>query len=207
MLDTPHPPRITFDACVLMSGVARRLLLRLAEGGLLRPAWSERIGQEWRRNAARVWGTPPAALQAEWDDMQSRFPLACMAPAPEHETGLRYSDPRDWHVIGTARAALAAETAPLPRRGLILTWNLKDFNRSELRRLGLDALDPDRLLSQSWPAHGHAIRAALAQVAQDAASWGHRPEPLADTLRRERLFRLQRLAADDARQPGPPALG
>ncbi len=49
------PPFIVLDACVLMSGILRRLLLRLAEAGVFQPVWTERIGEEWRRNACRMW--------------------------------------------------------------------------------------------------------------------------------------------------------
>jgi len=187
-------PRVIFDACVLMSGTLRRLLLRLGRAGALRPGWSERIGDEWRRNAARVWGTDPAILRAEWDAMQSDFPLALVATDPAHETGLRYSDPKDWHVIGTARAAHALDGLT---GAIILTWNLKDFSRSELRRMALDVMDPDRYLSRRWEADPASVRAALAGVPADARSWGHRPESLADSLRRERLYRLQKLVAAD----------
>ena len=40
------PPFIVLDACVLMSGILRRLLLRLAEAGVFQPVWTERIGEE-----------------------------------------------------------------------------------------------------------------------------------------------------------------
>jgi len=198
MSHTPSSPRVILDACVLMSGTLRRLLLRLGRAGALRPGWSERIGGEWRRNAARIWGTDPAVLQAEWDAMQADFPHAMIAPAPEHEAGLRYSDAKDWHVIGAARAAHALDGSA---GALILTWNLKDFSRSELRRMGLNVMDPDRYLCGQWDANAAAVRAALAGIPADARSWGHRPEPLADTLRRERLYRLQKLALADRTAP------
>ena len=67
-LPAPHPPGpahldrqpaprpfIVLDACVLMSGIVRRLVLRLAEAGVYQPVWTERIGEEWRRNASRIW--------------------------------------------------------------------------------------------------------------------------------------------------------
>ena len=175
---------------MLMSGVLRRTLLRLAAAGRLRPGWSERIGTEWRRNAARVWGTDPRVLDEEWRRMQGDFPQAMLAPGSGHETGLRYSDPKDWHVIG---AACAARDADGGAGALILTWNLKDFSRSELRRMAVSVQDPDRYLSRLWASDPPGVRLALAGIAADAASWGHRPEPLAETLGRERLFRLRRL--------------
>jgi len=45
-----------------MSGILRRLLLRLAEAGVFLPVWTERIGEEWRRNACRIWDIPPEVM-------------------------------------------------------------------------------------------------------------------------------------------------
>ena len=52
-------PFVVLDACVLMSTVQRQLLLRLAGQGVFQPVWTDRIGEEWRRNAARLWQIPP----------------------------------------------------------------------------------------------------------------------------------------------------
>ncbi|TAN25829.1 MAG: hypothetical protein EPN31_14900 [Castellaniella sp.] len=61
------PPFVVLDAYVLMSTLQRRLLLRVANQGVFRPIWTERIGEEWRCNAA------------------------------PYEGGLRYSDPKDFN--------------------------------------------------------------------------------------------------------------
>jgi len=181
---------VVLDACVLMSGIVRPLLLRLAAGGRFRPVWSLRIGQEWRRNAARIWQVEPALLEAQWQAMQEAFPLADCGDTQPWETGLRYSDPKDWHVIAAARAAQArAPGAP----ACVLTWNLKDFNRSELRRLGLAVLDPDRLLAGWWTRHQALLRHALAGTQADSLALGRDAQPLAAILHRERLYRLSKL--------------
>jgi hypothetical protein len=38
------------DACVLYSGTLRDFLLRLAEGGMVYPYWTEEIQNEWTRS-------------------------------------------------------------------------------------------------------------------------------------------------------------
>ena len=100
--------------------------------------------------------------------------------------------PKDWHVIAAARAVQCREP---DREVLIATWNLKDFNRSELRRMQLAALDPDRLMVRCWEIDRAATQAQLAFIALDAEKLGGTPQPLTDALRRERLFRLAALAA------------
>ena len=79
-----------------------------------------------------------------------------------------------------------------------MTWNLKDFNRSELRRQGLDVYNPDRMLAQWWQQDAGRMRAAVARIPADYVALGREPGALAATLHRERLYRLKSLVARDA---------
>ncbi|MDX3904254.1 MAG: PIN domain-containing protein [Pigmentiphaga sp.] len=190
------PLWLVLDACVLMSSILRPLLLEMAGQGWFRPVWSERIGLEWRRNAARIWGVAPPVLEAEWASMCRRFPDADAGDVSPYEVGLTYSDPKDRHVIAAGLASRARAALQVQPELRVLTWNLKDFNRSELRRQGLSVWDPDRQLA-AWVAQDRAgLLAALAGVPAYARALG-RDEPLAATLRRERLFRTGRLLAGD----------
>lgn len=189
------PPFIVLDACVMMSTILRQLLLRVADAGVFLPVWTERIGEEWRRNAARLWQIPHETLAAQWDEMNRRFPNAMETDTQTYEGALRYSDPKDFHVIAAGlarRARCGLQHTPVVQ---VMTWNLKDFNRSELRRQGMDAYGPDHLLAQWWQAGPHRLAQAIQQVPQDYVALGREPEPLADTLHRERLYRLKALAA------------
>ncbi|MEJ2894493.1 PIN domain-containing protein [Bordetella avium] len=188
-------PFIVIDACVLMSSIVRRLMLRLADAGIFHPVWSERIGEEWRRNAARLWEVDPAFLAQQWADMNTRFPSAMEHDTQAYEAVLRYSDPKDFHVIAAGLARRARCSLQQPPVVQVATWNLKDFNRSELRRQGLDAFNPDILISRWHGAHPGLVAEAVAQVPQDYVSLGRDPEPLAMTLQRERLYRVKSLTA------------
>ena len=193
-----NPHLIVLDACVLISGVLRPTLLSLAAYGLFTPIWSDRLGDEWRRNAARIWSIPPEALDREWERMQLEFPCANVNNTGPYEAGLRYSDPKDWHVIATALAARARCGLPVRPEVTVLTWNLKDFNRGELRRQGLQVLDPDRLLGLWWPQYGPTIHRALRSTVGRLADEGRpRTGGLIEIIRRERLFRLARLIERD----------
>lgn len=181
-----------------MSGILRRLLLRLAEAGVFIPVWTERIGEEWRRNASRIWDIPPEVLEEFWADMNARFPGANEADTQVYEASLRYSDPKDFHVIAAGLARRARCGLPQTPTVQVLTWNLKDFNRSELRRQGLDVYNPDRMLLQWWQAGPDRMREAVAQIPADYIALGREPEPLSTTLHRERLYGLKSLLARDA---------
>lgn len=187
------PTRYVLDACILMSGVLRPALLDLAELGWFQPIWSERIGIEWRRNAARIWSVPADVLEAEWAAMQRRFPHADPGDVTPYLVGLRDSDAKDWHVIAAGLAARARQ----PQHGAtvaVLTWNLKDFRRAELRRLGLELTDPDRILCAWWTHNPAQVTEVLQRTLADLAAAGRpRTGELTDVLRRERLFRLARL--------------
>jgi len=249
---------IVLDACILMSGVLRPLLLNLAQTGLFEPVWSSYIGLEWRRNAARLWPINGDLLNDEWEQMQQRFPQACFDPpmvealvnaeqladagpqslsAPEYTAQkytarfetlpkplLRRSDAKDHHVIMAgvrawnetcAKEEAAIKACTVSQQGTvgqqgpsaqkntgtqkkfsanILTWNIRDFNRTELRQLHLGLLDPDQLLSGWWADHQPLITHHLECVIQTLINDGRRQTaPIADFLHRERLFRFKQL--------------
>lgn len=197
MIDTQPapPPFIVLDACVLMSTVLRQLLLRTAQNGVFQPVWTERIGEEWRRNAARLWGAPREILDGLWDDMNRDFPGAMESDTQAYEAGLRYSDAKDFHVIAAGlarRARCGLQRTPVVQ---VMTWNLKDFNRSELRRQGLDVFSPDVMLARWWQACEPALRPALEPVERDYVALGREPLARDAILHRERLYRLAKLAA------------
>lgn len=188
------PPFIVLDACVLMSGIVRRLMLRLAEAGVYLPVWTERIGEEWRRNASRLWAIPPEVMSEQWAEMNARCPGALEADVAVYEGSLRYSDPKDFHVIAAGLARRARCGAQRPPVVQVMTWNLKDFNRSELRRQGLDVFNPDHLLARWFEAQPDALMDAVNGVSADWLALGREPEPLGATLQRERLYRVRKLA-------------
>jgi hypothetical protein len=216
---------IVLDACILMSGVLRPLLLNLAKTGLFHPIWSSYIGLEWRRNAARLWPINSDLLSDEWAQMQQQFPQACFDPsmveAPVETLPkplLRFSDAKDHHVIMAGVRALSdhcgkestlANVVKENQQSVsvvqdvtslknvsahILTWNIRDFNRTELRQLNLGLLDPDQLLCSWWIKHDALVTHHLECVVQTLINDGRRePAPIADFLHRERLFRFKQL--------------
>lgn len=181
-------PALVIDACIMMSGLLRPLLLNLAQTGLFDPLWTDKIGQEWQRNAARLWPIDPELLKSEWQSMQEQFPSANMGDVTPFEAALKHTDRKDKHVAATGIAAV--ETAHLGPIS-VLTWNIKDFSRSELRRQQLGLIDPDRLLSQWWPTQRQTLSTALDLTVDELVTSGRRqPEPMLGMLRRDRLFRL-----------------
>jgi hypothetical protein len=172
----------------MMSGLLRPLLLDLAAAGLFSPLWTYKIGQEWQRNAARLWDIEPHVLEIEWSRMQERFPFADMGDVTEHEASLKHTDKKDKHVAAAGVAAVVkTDCSPIS----VVTWNTKDFSRSELRRQQLGLIDPDRLLSLWWPMHQALLRQQIESTIQALVETGRRqPEATIAMLKRDRLFRL-----------------
>ena len=187
----PVPCIVVLDTCVLISNVLRQGLLDLARQGCFVPAWSRIIGDEWVRNAARLWEIDVSEVQTQWDALQAAWPAADLGDVAAYKQGLERSDPKDWHVVAAARKALAQCAAPT--RVAVVTRNIRDFHRAELYHLGLELLDPDQLMVRCLEHHPERIAAMLARVPGYAMEYGRPREALGDILRRERLFRLNKL--------------
>ncbi|WP_353150979.1 PIN domain-containing protein [Pollutimonas bauzanensis] len=190
-MEKPDIPEVlVIDTCVLISNVLRRVLLQLASQACFQPAWSAIIGDEWQRNAARLWGVSASDIQAQWQELQTAFPDADQGEITPFKLGLRRSDPKDWHVIAAARAA---KSRFIGARAGIVTRNIKDFNRTELRGYGLALFDPDELLVRCWQQYPVAASSAFTAIPEFARAPDKDAEPLDVILKRERLFRLNRL--------------
>lgn len=183
------PGILVLDTCILLSNVLRRALLRLAAQGCFIPVWSERIGAEWRRNAARIWNVPHDDVAVQWEALQHAFPLANQGDVGGYESGLHRSDPKDWHVIAAGRAAKGRHPGT---SAAIVTRNTKDFNRTELRGYGLSLFEPDDLLLRLHLAHPQRMGALIQDIPAFAGGPGQEPASLESILKRERLFRLNR---------------
>lgn len=187
---TSVPGILVLDTCVLLSNVLRRVLLRLAAQGCFIPVWSERIGKEWCRNAARIWDVPTENVTAQWTALQEAFPQADQGDVSRFESGLLRSDPKDWHVIAAGRSAKGRHPG---NTAAIVTRNIKDFNRTELRGYGLTLFEPDELLVRFHHAFRPQMQALVPRIPVLAAPPGQAPESLETILKRERLFRLNRV--------------
>lgn len=183
--ESKQPEVVVLDACILISNVLRFICLSLAEKGHFQPAWSPIIRDEWLRNASRLWGVERSQLELDWTQWDTQFPLADQGIIHNWKEGLTYSDPKDWHVIAAARAAQARFTSQTVR---ILTRNSKDFNRSELRRFGLDRYEPDLFFCSLWPIAQQDLCVILEQMPVAVTAPDKEPLSVLELLKRERLF-------------------
>lgn len=126
---------VILDACVLVPVSLADTLLRIAEKGLYRPLWSDRILTEAREAIAGIH--PDADTGKRFADMQEAFGDALVVGWEGLLAGISLPDPDDCHVV--AAGILGGAQA-------IVTANLTDFPAAALGPLGLQAIHPDDFL-------------------------------------------------------------
>ena len=107
------------DANVLFPNLLRDTVLTLAQRGLYRPLWSEKILDEARRNIlAKRPDVDPVKLQRTFALVREKFDDANVEGFDPLQAGLELPDPDDRHVLAAAIHGGAQS---------IVTFNLKDF--------------------------------------------------------------------------------
>lgn len=191
------PNYVVLDTCVLISNTVRKLLIRMAQHKCIAPVWGDYIGEEWRRNIPKIWDVSDEFAEREWNFMQQQFPKANMGLVHEFEKGLRHSDAKDHHVIA---CALSMQQKAPTEHISIITWNLKDFARKEIRDLGLYLHTPDQLLAMLWPEHKELMMDLFGFFALDALEVGRPELTIPEFLKRERLFAVKKLYEAELQQ-------
>ncbi|HEX9538893.1 MAG TPA: PIN domain-containing protein [Streptosporangiaceae bacterium] len=130
-------PRYTavLDACVLVPIVLADTLLRVAEKGLYRPLWSDRILVEAQQATEEIH--PGIDVSKRFASMREAFSDALVTGWEELEPGILLPDEDDQHVVAAAVRGGA---------DAIITANLADFPATALGPFGLEAVHPDDLL-------------------------------------------------------------
>ena len=113
----PNRFTVVLDANVLGGVFRRNMLLSLAEAGLFRPRWSNRILDEMEKAISR---TTKGDVDTGWqrEKIERAFPEAMVTGFEIFEDKLRLPDTEDNHVL-----AAAIETSAT----VIVTDNLKHF--------------------------------------------------------------------------------
>jgi len=128
-----------FDACVLYPAPVRDLLLHLAQTGLFRAKWTDRIHDEWMQNLLVNRADLSQAHLQRTRDLMNEAVLDCMVHDYENLIeALTLPDPNDRHVFAAAIRC---------RADVIVTYNLKDFPEEILSQQDIQAQHPDEFIS------------------------------------------------------------
>jgi hypothetical protein len=129
---------VALDACALVPIVLADTLLRIAERGLYRPLWSERILAEAKGAIFVIHpGIDSVTVARRFEDMDGSFDDAMVTGWDDLEETISLPDPDDRHVVALAIRG-GAQT--------IVTSNLADFPPGALAAFDLEAVHPDDFL-------------------------------------------------------------
>ena len=148
------------DACVLVPIALADTLLRVAEKGMYRPLWSDRILAEAQAATEEIH--PGMDAGKRFAQMREAFDDALVTGWEELEPGIRLPDLDDRHVVAAAVRGGAQG---------VITANAKDFPATALEPFGLEAVHPDDFLLDQLDLSPPTIL----QVIRDQAARTRRP--------------------------------
>lgn len=136
------PRHWLLDANVLFSEWTRWLVVTLAQQHQANLYWTPHIENECYRNLVRLGRLHPDDAAVERVALPGRMGAVLLPQAHEpYLADVRVVDEKDRHVAGSALALRHQVQEPVA----LLTWNLKDFPRKQLMKLGLVRYSPDEL--------------------------------------------------------------
>lgn len=136
------PQHWLLDANVLFSEWTRWLMVALAERRQATLYWTPHIENECYRNLVRLGRLHADDADQERHALPSRLQAVLLPQNHEpYLADVRQVDEKDRHVAASALALRHQLQQPVG----LLTWNLKDFPRKPLLKLGVVRMCPDEL--------------------------------------------------------------
>lgn len=148
-----------FDTNVLFGFHLNDVILGMAERGLFRPLWSERILEELADNLTEH-GLPRARVERRIDAMRRAFPDATVRGFEELIETLT-NDPKDRHVLA---AGIRANCE------VLVTFNLKDFPAASVLAYDIEIVHPDKFLLDQLDLYPGPTVGVLRQLIADYSS-------------------------------------
>ena len=182
-------PVVVLDACVLYPAAQRDLFMWLATEGVIRAHWTNEIHDEWMRNVERDYGVAHSVLERVRKLMDRAAGDALIGRYRQHERLFPKTDAKDRHVAAAAMAARKRSGVVVT----IITWNQKDFDRTELTQAGLVAETPDVFLSRLFADSPEDVVAAFIRMRDNLRTPTKTTRECADTLAVQGLKKFARL--------------
>lgn len=148
-----------FDTNVLFGFHLNDVILGLAERGLFRPLWSERILDELSKNLTEH-GIPDASVKRRVDAMRHAFPDATVSGFDDL-IGTMTNDPKDRHVLA---AGIRANCE------VLVTFNLRDFPDESVDAYDIEIVHPDKFLLDQLDLYPGPTVGVLRQLIADYSS-------------------------------------
>lgn len=128
------------DSCVLYPAHLRDLFMHLALKKVFRPRWSDEIHNEWISAVLRTRPDLTESQLLRTRSLMNSNVIGCLIKKYEHHIpNIILPDPKDRHVLAVAIEADA---------DIIVTFNLKDFPKTELNKFNISPSHPDVFLEK-----------------------------------------------------------
>lgn len=182
------PAVAIYDACILYPFHLRNIVVQAAVDGLVEARWTDAIHDEWMRNLlANATGLSAERLDITKRLMLVALPDAAVTGYERHITSVTLPDPDDRHVVAAAIAAGAST---------IVTWNLRDFPASELKKHRMTRQTPDAFLADLFDSAPELLVASLANARRNLLRSGTSAEGFLKVLKDQRLPQLHKRLRD-----------
>ena len=180
------PSVAVFDACILYPFHLRNIVVQAAVDRLVEAHWTDEIHDEWMRNLA---GGAPAIpferLQATRRLMDDALPGAIVIGYADLIPTVNLPDPDDRHVLAAAIKTGAS---------VILTWNLRDFPATALKKHGLRRQTPDAFLSDLYDQTPDLVVGSLANARRNLNKSRVSASDFVDILNNQKLRQFAKRA-------------
>lgn len=176
---TGSVPTAFLDANVLYPAPLRDLLMHLALAGACRVHWSQRVHVEWKRNLLK---NRPELTRDQLDRtsrlMDEALPHAMVKRCKALPVALQLPDADDGHILAAAIACNAS---------CVVTFNLKDFPKTILAPLNIEAVHPDEFIAGLWSLNKAAVLHAVMRQRAALKNPAYSADKFLETLRSQKL--------------------
>jgi len=167
------------DACIPYPAPLRDLLLHIADRGLYRPKWTDKIQEQWTRNL--LLNRPDlltAHLQKTTDTMNRAFPDATIRNFEPLIASLTLPDADDRHVLAAAIHGQA---------DVLVTASLKDFPSTIVGLFDIEVQHPDQFINSFLATHPDEVLLAFKSQVGNLRRPAKTVDEVLEILRRNRL--------------------
>ncbi len=177
-----EPSVAVFDACILYPFHLRNIIVQAAADRLVEARWTDEIHNEWIRNLAAETPTIPIErLQKTRRLMNDALPGATISGYGDLVPTVSLPDPDDRHVVAAAIAGGAS---------IIVTWNLRDFPTTALKKYGLRRQTPDAFLAGLYDDVPDLVIGSLANARRNLNKSRVSASDFIDILNHQKLTQL-----------------
>jgi hypothetical protein len=166
---------VVLDTCVQLKLRLSDVLMDMRAEDLFSAHWTENIDEEFLRNMVKVYGIDPAKAEGRLRAMKARCPEWEVAmSSADFDAVPEQVDEKDRHVAAAALALRHAadkdtedDEEGLEYDVILLTENVKDFAKKQMKRLGVRVMRPGQFLDEAFDAEPDAVARAASQAAKE----------------------------------------